>query len=96
MEQMMIKQREITIKSTKSKVTKRASKTAPSANTKLRQLEAMLRRPEGATILQLAKVLDWQTHSIRGAMSGSLKKKQGLAIIGSKAKGEDRVYRIAS
>lgn len=64
------------------------------AGTKLQRLEAMLRRPEGATITQLSKALDWQAHSIRGAMSGALKKKQGLAITASKAEGQDRVYRI--
>jgi len=64
------------------------------AATKLARLEAMLRRPEGATIGQLSKALNWQTHSIRGAMSGTLKKKQGLAVTASKADGQDRVYRI--
>lgn len=64
------------------------------AGTKLQRMEAMLRRPEGATIGQLSKALDWQAHSIRGAMSGTLKKKQGLAVIASKADGQDRVYRI--
>ena len=40
----------------------------------------MLRRKEGATIAQIATTLDWQPHSVRGAISGSLKKKQGLTI----------------
>jgi hypothetical protein len=62
---------------------------------KLGQLEAMLRRPDGATLAQLSKALDWQPHSIRGAMSGSLKKKQGLQITATKDEGADRIYRIA-
>jgi len=62
---------------------------------KLGQLEAMLRRPDGATIPQLVKALDWQAHSVRGAMSGSLKKKQGLKITATKDEGKERVYRIA-
>lgn len=62
---------------------------------KLEQLEAMLRRPDGATIAQLTKALSWQAHSIRGAMSGSLKKKLGLKIAADKVEGADRVYRIA-
>ena len=64
--------------------------------TKLAQLEAMLRRPDGATVEQISKSLDWQTHSVRGAMSGTLKKKQGLAITSEKADGGRRVYRIAA
>jgi hypothetical protein len=62
---------------------------------KLSQIEAMLRRPEGATIAQLTKALDWQAHSVRGAMSGALKKKQGLTITATKNEHADRVYRIA-
>jgi len=37
----------------------------------------------------------WQMHSVRGVMSGALKKKRGLAIVSSKT-GEERVYRIES
>jgi hypothetical protein len=67
---------------------------APKGVSKLGKLEAMLRRPDGATIAQLSKALDWQAHSIRGAMSGSLKKKQGLQITATKDEGADRIYRI--
>ena len=55
----------------------------------------MLRRTEGATIAQIAKALDWQLHSVRGAISGSLKKKQGLTVVAEKAADGERVYRIA-
>jgi hypothetical protein len=74
-------------KPTKSRAAARASGTS-----KLAKLETMLRRSEGATIAQLMKALDWQAHSIRGAMSGTLKKK-GLKIAGTK-EGQDRVYRV--
>lgn len=82
----------------KSRTAKKASSKNPGATrptSKLGQLQAMLQRPEGATIAQLSKALDWQAHSIRGAMSGNLKKKQGLKISASKEEGADRVYRIA-
>src|SRR5262249_49191639 len=59
------------------------------------RLEGMLRRSEGATIGQIAKALDWQMHSVRGAISGSLKKKQGLTIVAEKIADGERVYRIA-
>ena len=67
----------------------------PAPKTKLGRLEGMLRRKEGATIGQIAKALDWQLHSVRGAISGSLKKKQGLTILAEKVADGDRVYRIA-
>ena len=63
--------------------------------TKLSQLEGMLRRKEGATIVQIATTLDWQPHSVRGAISGSLKKKQGLTIDSEKTEDDRHVYRIA-
>ncbi len=66
----------------------------PKSPSKLSQLEAMLRRPAGATLPQLVKALSWQAHSVRGAMSGTLKKKQGFAVTASRVDGQDRVYRI--
>jgi hypothetical protein len=56
----------------------------------------MLRRAEGATIGQIAKALDWQLHSVRGAISGSLKKKRGLTVVAEKIADGERVYRITS
>lgn len=75
------------------KVTKGAAATSP--KTKLGQLEAMLRRSDGATIVQLSKALEWLPHSVRGAMSGTLKKR-GLAITSEKKEDGNRVYRIAA
>lgn len=57
----------------------------------------MLRRTEGATIAQIAKALAWQAHSVRGAISGSLKKNHGgLAVVAEKAPDGQRIYRIAT
>lgn len=61
---------------------------------KLSRLEGLLRRPKGATLAQLAQALGWQKHSVRGAMSGALKKR-GLGVISEERKGE-RFYRIAN
>jgi len=91
----MTKQKKTTAKKTAAaaKTPKAIANARPTS--KLGQLEAMLRRPDGATIPQLVKALDWQAHSVRGAMSGSLKKKQGLKITATKDEGKERVYRIA-
>jgi hypothetical protein len=40
----------------------------------------MLKRPEGATVEQIASATGWQHHTIRGAISGALKKKLGLTV----------------
>jgi hypothetical protein len=76
--------------------TRKQPASKPKTKTKLAQLEAMLRRPDGATVDQISKSLDWQTHSVRGAMSGALKKKQGLTITGEKTDNGRRVYRIVA
>ena len=54
-----------------------------------------LRRREGATIAELQTATGWQAHSVRGALSGTLKKKLGLPIISKQIEGRGRVYRIA-
>jgi hypothetical protein len=65
------------------------------AQTKKDQLLALLRRPQGATIEQAAKTLAWQPHSVRGMISGVLKKRLGLTVTSEK---DDvgRIYRVAS
>ena len=55
----------------------------------------MLRRPEGATVEQIAEATGWQRHTCRGAMAGALKKKLGLTITSEKTEGGARTYRIA-
>lgn len=47
--------------------------------TRLAQLEQLLVRPEGASIAEMSEATGWQSHSIRGAMAGGLKRK-GLVI----------------
>lgn len=61
---------------------------------KLDQLEAMLRRPGGATLAQMQATTSWQKHSVRGAIAGALKKR-GLAITSEKV-GEERRYCAAA
>ena len=48
--------------------------------TKQAQLIAMLQEQEGASIAEIAEATGWQHHSIRGAISGPLKKKLGLEV----------------
>jgi len=75
--------------------TVRNSQHSGKPKTKLAQLEAMLRRPNGATIEQISRSLVWQAHSVRGAMSGALKKKRGLTITNEKTDDGHRLYRIS-
>lgn len=61
---------------------------------KLGMLVTLLKRPQGATVEQMSEATGWQIHSVRGAMSGTLKKRFGLAITSEKLDG-GRIYRIA-
>jgi hypothetical protein len=54
---------------------------------------AMLGRPEGATVDEVASATGWQRHTVRGVFSGTLKKKLGLTIASAKEE-RGRVYRI--
>ena len=59
--------------------------------TKQAQLIALLR--EGATIDEMVAATGWQSHTVRGAMAGALKKRLGLTITSEKEE-RGRVYRI--
>jgi Protein of unknown function (DUF3489) len=81
-----------------------AEKPTPRTGTKQALMIEMLKRPEGATVEQIAAATGWQHHTIRGAISGALKKKLGLTVEATRtrevgpnktgAKGSATVYRI--
>lgn len=62
--------------------------------TKLAALVMALRRPQGATCLQLMLATGWQPHTVRGAISGMLRKKLGLNVVLAHNDAGDRVYRV--
>jgi hypothetical protein len=64
------------------------------AGTKQAKMIDLMKRPEGATVEQIAKATGWQHHTIRGAISGALKKKLGLKVEATREDG-GTVYRIA-
>jgi hypothetical protein len=64
------------------------------AGTKQAQIIAMLQRPEGATVAEIVEATGWLAHTVRGSISGALKKKLGLPINGEKVEGRGTVYRI--
>jgi hypothetical protein len=53
---------------------------------------AMLQRPEGATIAEIAEAFGWLPHTTRAAMS-TKSRKAGLTIASEKVDGRGRVYR---
>ena len=83
-----------------------ASRPTIRPGTKQALLIDLLKRPEGATVEQIAERTQWQKHTIRGAISGALKKKLGFTIEATRtrevgpnqtgAKGSTTVYRIVA
>ena len=61
---------------------------------KLAALVVALRRPQGSTSLQLMLATGWQPHTVRGAISGMLRKKLGLNVVLAHNKSGERVYRV--
>ena len=80
------------IKSKALKATGVPAKTRP--KTKQANLIAQMQCKDGATVDELVKVTGWQAHSVRGAISGTLKKKLGLSVTSEKIEGRGRVYRV--
>ena len=64
------------------------------SGTKLAALVMALRRPQGATSLQLMLATGWQPHTVRGAISGMLRKKLGLHVVLAQNDSGERVYRV--
>ena len=91
-------------KSTKPEKAAAAEKPTPRAGTKQALMIDLLKRPEGATVEQIAAATGWQHHTIRGAISGALKKKLGLTVEATRtreigpnqtgARGSATIYRI--
>jgi len=78
---------------------------APREGTKQEAVLAMLRRPEGATVAQIAEAMGWAPHTVRGFFAG-LKKRQRIIVVPAErirqvgpntggAKGSYTIYRIA-
>ncbi|UVI39195.1 DUF3489 domain-containing protein [Qipengyuania spongiae] len=68
-----------------------AGKTA--RKTKSDAVIALLARPQGATLDEMMKATGWQSHSVRGFLAGTVKKKLGHTI-GSEVGEMGRVYCI--
>ncbi len=70
----------------KAKGTREGSKTA--------QVLELIKRPGGATMQELMAATEWQPHSIRGFISGTLGKKMGLTVESAKTEDGKRSYSL--
>ena len=82
----------------RAKTTAQRAKKAVTARrgSKTAKILALLKRPGGASLQQLQKATGWQAHSVRGFLSGTLKKKMGLRVDSAKLQDGRRTYRVTS
>jgi len=74
---------------------RKTSKAVKPKTTKTEAVISLLRHKNGASLGDLQSVTGWQAHSVRGFLSGTVKKKLNLALSSQlTAKGERR-YHIA-
>ncbi|ESZ28758.1 DUF3489 domain-containing protein [Mesorhizobium sp. M7A.F.Ca.US.011.01.1.1] len=74
---------------------KKAKDEAPAAPTKTDIVLKKLKSAKGATIQTLMDATGWQAHSVRGFLSGTVKKKLGHELLSDTGKDGQRRYRIA-
>lgn len=62
--------------------------------TKLAAIIDAMRHPGGATIAQMMAGTGWQAHTVRGAISGMVRKRLGLNVTLVRNDSGERVYRV--
>ena len=67
----------------------------PKTDTKKAQVLALIGKPEGATLEELMAATGWQSHSLRGFMSGALVK-NGIKVESFKNADGQRTYRLSA
>ncbi len=80
----------------KAAKSRKAAPTPPKSISKQDQVLALLRRQDGATIDEIVAATDWQPHSVRGFLSGAVKKRLGIGVISEKGEDGVRRYHIAA
>jgi hypothetical protein len=64
-------------------------------SSKTDQVLTLLKRADGATRDDLMQATQWQSHSIRGFLSGTVRKRKGLTLVSEVSEQGFRRYRIA-
>lgn len=60
------------------------------------QVLALLRRQDGASIDEIVAATDWQPHSVRGFLSGAVKKRLAIDVVSEKGGDGVRRYYVAA
>ena|SRR5690242_5209165 len=72
------------------------AKHAARPNSKGAKVLSLLQRPGGVTIGAMMKATEWQAHSVRGFLSGTVSKRMGLKLTSTRPDGGERVYSVSA
>jgi hypothetical protein len=88
-------------KTTPAKKGAKAPKKAKSAKakgaregSKTEKVLDLLKRAGGASLKEIMKTTEWQPHSVRGFLSGTISKKMGLKVESTKTESGERIYSV--
>jgi hypothetical protein len=77
-----------------AKTLRKADEPRAERATKQERVLTLLSQSEGASIAEMMQATDWQQHSVRGFLAGTVKKKLGFLLTSLKPNGGVRRYRI--
>ena len=66
------------------------------AGSKTEAILGLMKQPGGATLQAIMAATNWQAHSVRGFISGTLGKKMGLRVVSTRGKDGARRYSVKS
>jgi hypothetical protein len=81
-------------KATPKKKAPRSARNDVREGSKTAAILELLKRPGGATAKELLKMTNWQPHSLRGFLSGTVGKKMGLTVASTKGEDGERSYSV--
>jgi ribosomal protein L7/L12 len=64
------------------------------AGSKKSEVIDLMRRSQGATLAEIMELTGWQSHTVRGFVSGTLIKKLSLNVESFRSEEKERTYRV--
>jgi hypothetical protein len=74
---------------------RRVNSASQAGDSKKAQVIALLRQKGGATLGQIMAATEWQPHTVRGFLSGTLARRMGLTVESVKSADGQRVYSLS-
>jgi hypothetical protein len=71
-----------------------ATKKGLREGSKTEAILALIKRPDGASLKEIIEATNWQAHSVRGFISGTLGKKMTLTVVSTRTSDGERIYSL--